>query len=125
MDTTLFFLEAKCVYTGYDFYPRYDFAADDCWVLTYGEKTLPPGQTASANHDQTLKVEKRRVGPQYKCPWCGNNSFVRCGKCRKITCYNNSLETFTCAHCGNKGRISGIISESDMKGMVKSSGSGQ
>ena len=121
----LFFLEAKCKTSGKAFYPRYDFAADDYWVLTYGEKTLPAGERVSTSPSSQFTIGRRRVGPQYKCPWCGNTDFVKCGGCGKITCNPISSKEFSCAHCGRNGKITGTISGTDMKGMVKSSGSGQ
>ena len=121
----LFFLEAKCVKSGNTFYPRYDLAADDYWVLTYGEKTLPAGQDASGPQGPRFNIPRRRVGPQYKCPWCGNTDFVKCGRCGKITCHKTNTSEFSCVHCGNSGKVSGTISGDEMKGMVKTSGSGQ
>lgn len=121
----LFFLEAKCVKFGEIFYPRYDLGADDSWVLTYGQKNLPIGQKTSGDGELRFNITKMRVGPQYKCPWCGNTDFVRCGKCGKITCHDSRSDDFSCVHCGNSGKISGSISNDDMKGMVKSSGMGQ
>ena len=122
---TLFFLEAKCEKTRQTFYPRYDLAADDWWTLTYGVKELPAGQKAVGAGGPGIKIDKRRVGPQYGCPWCGNTDFVHCGSCGKITCHDVNTDDFHCVHCGNKGKITGTISGEEMAGMVKSSGSGQ
>lgn len=121
----LFFLEAKCKKSGKIFYPRYDLGADDSWVLTYGQKELPKGQKVVGSDGPGFKISKRRTGPQYKCPWCGNNDFVRCGNCGKITCHPSGYTSFTCAYCGNSGKITGTITSDDIKGMVKSSGNGQ
>ena len=106
----LFFLEAKCAKNKKDFYIRYDLAADDNWCQTYGLKELPPKtegggySVGGGQHD----ISDARIGPQYKCPWCGDTSFVRCGKCQNLTCYDSS-GTFTCAHCGRSGKVSGYI----------------
>lgn len=121
----LFFFEAKCIKTGKLFYPRYDLAADDCWTLTYGVKELPYGHKAAGAGGPGFAITATKVGPQYKCPWCGNTSYVRCGRCGKLTCYDDRTDTFTCGHCGNRGKITGTISTDEMKSMVKSSGSGQ
>lgn len=121
----LFFLEALCGKHKKVFYPRYDLGADDYWVLTYGVKTLPPGHSSEGAQGPGINIPRRRVGPQYKCPHCGNTDFVRCGRCHKLTCNPDGANSFTCAHCGNTGKITGTISVDDMKGMVKSSGSGQ
>jgi hypothetical protein len=52
------------------------------------------------------------LGPAYPgCVYCGADNFVRCGKCKELSCYDNSWEVFRCARpgCGNSGRISGTI----------------
>lgn len=121
----LFFLEAKCGATKQTFYPRYDLGADDSWVLTYGVKELPAGQKVSNTGNSRLDFSDMRDGPQYKCPWCGNHSYTMCGYCGKITCYNGKDRIVVCAYCRKKGRIGGTISQDDMKGIVRASGSGQ
>ena len=118
----LFFLEAKCAKNKATFYIRYDLAADDVWCQTYGLKELPPKgegggySVGGGQHD----ISSSRTGPQYKCPWCGDVNFVRCGKCHKLTCYDDS-GTFHCAHCSNSGKVTGYIENID----VTHSGSGQ
>lgn len=115
----VFFLNAKCEKCGKDFYPRYDYAADDKWVLTYGLKELPQGGHADGSGSE-VDISNARTGPQYKCPWCGNESFVKCGSCKKITCYSGQ-GTFKCAHCGHTGEVSGYIKDINISGF----GSGQ
>lgn len=48
------------------------------------------------------------VGRTYHCPVCENKDIVRCGKCRRITCYDGKGH-FTCAYCGNSGKVSGTM----------------
>ena len=52
------------------------------------------------------------VGRTYHCPICGNKDIVRCGKCRHITCYDGKGH-FTCAYCGNSGKVSGTMDSID------------
>lgn len=62
------------------------------------------------------------VGRTYHCPVCGNKDIVRCGKCKRITCYDGK-GTFTCAYCGNSGKVSGTmdsIEAYDSSGMKQS-----
>lgn len=104
---TLFFLKARCGKTSRDFYIRHDFAADDRWVLTYGLKDIPIGETitgATAEVDYTAV----RIGPQYKCPHCGNIYFVHCSACHGYVCHpgNHVTRDFNCTYCGNKGKVS-------------------
>lgn len=104
------FIPVNCISSHRTFYARYDYAYDNTWVLTYGLKTLPSessGNIMSTNMSK-IDVSNARVGPQYKCPYCGNRSFVHCGKCHKLTCYSGT-GNFTCDHCGNIGEVSGVI----------------
>lgn len=55
------------------------------------------------------------VGRTYHCPVCGNKDIVRCGKCRRITCYDGKGH-FTCAYCGNSGNVSGTMDSIDAYG---------
>lgn len=116
----VFFLTAKCVKCGKEFYPRYDYAADDRWVLTYGLKEKPADGGSGGGSDMQESIANARTGPQYKCPWCGNESFIKCGRCKSITCYSGEGNA-TCAHCGNSGAVSGHITDVNVSGY----GSGQ
>lgn len=55
------------------------------------------------------------IGRIYHCPVCGNKDIVRCGKCRRITCYDGK-GNFTCAYCGNSGKVSGTMNSIDAYG---------
>ena len=121
---TLFFLKAKCASTHRDFYIRYDFAADDRWVKTYGVTELPSGGNISSEGIE-IDYSTVRMGPQYKCPHCGNRAFVQCGNCGENTCHPASIEykDFKCAHCGNEGQIDFDRSIESVKS--QNTGSGQ
>jgi hypothetical protein len=43
------------------------------------------------------------------CVYCGADNFVRCGRCRELSCYDGSWEVFNCPRCGNSGRVNGTI----------------
>lgn len=105
----LFFLEVKCKKTHSTFYARFDLAADDKWVLTYGEKNLPRTSGSSSGKNVNHDLSNCRVGPQYGCPYCGNTGFVKCSRCGKYTCYSEGR--FTCEHCGHSGDVNGTIDE--------------
>lgn len=104
---TLFFLKLKCAKTRQPFYVRHDFAADDRWVLTYGVKEIPRGENVGGA-GMEVDYTAVRMGPQYKCPHCGNKSFVRCGQCGEYTCHpaGSEQKDFKCAHCDHEGEIS-------------------
>ena len=58
--------------------------------------------------------------PEYPgCPYCRGNSFIICGNCGKLYCYNEKNGVSTCEWCGNTGRLSnydgaGISSSGDI-----------
>ena len=103
-------LNVNCARTHREFYARYDFAYDGVWVLTYGLKDMPSDTSNSSGGGGLSKIDlsNSRIGPQYKCPYCGNKEFVHCGKCKKLTCYSGSGR-FVCDHCGGSGEINGTI----------------
>ena len=102
-------LPVKCASLHKTFYARYDYAYDGVWVLAYGLKDIPSDSSStSVGGVSTIDISNSRTGPQYKCPYCGNREFVRCGRCHKLTCYSGGGK-FTCDHCGNVGDVTGTI----------------
>lgn len=99
----------NCIDVHRTFYARYDFAYDEVWVLSYGLKEMPLDTNAGKEFGVAkVDLSNSRTGPQYKCPYCGNRHFVRCGKCRELTCWSG-LGSFVCDHCGHRGSVSGTI----------------
>lgn len=45
----------------------------------------------------------RAVDDYPGCPFCHTNGFIVCGKCGKISCYNNE-ELSKCEWCGNMSK---------------------
>jgi hypothetical protein len=41
------------------------------------------------------------------CPYCESSNIIRCGKCGKVSCWQEG--DFTCGWCGNRGKVSGHI----------------
>lgn len=39
------------------------------------------------------------------CPHCGGMSFVRCGACGHLSCWDGEDMTFVCHHCGYTGEL--------------------
>lgn len=102
-------LPVNCISSHKEFFARYDFAYDEVWVLTYGIKGIQKEFTCNdTSKCKKIDIENTRTGPQYKCPYCGNRDFVKCGSCGKLTCYSGD-GNFVCDHCGNVGAVSGTI----------------
>ena len=53
--------------------------------------------------------------PYNGCPHCRSNSFVQCGACRHLTCYQDGEQTWACKWppCRNSGAPQGQISNFD------------
>ena len=65
------FIEAECIEYNQKFYLRFDYAADDMWVQTYGVKEKERSARTSGG-SRSIDMSQTRIGPQYKCPYCGN-----------------------------------------------------
>lgn len=70
------------------------------------------GGGAKSEYKKINLTNGLHVGRTYHCPVCGNKDIVRCGKCRRITCYDGKGH-FTCAYCGNSGKVSGTMDSID------------
>lgn len=47
------------------------------------------------------------------CPYCKTLRFVKCGRCGKLSCWNNE-EKISCAWCGLSGNVTPIHDEIDV-----------
>ena len=111
-----------CRQTKKKFYARYDLAYDKVWVLAYGLTEFPEDMGSrdgvGTTPEQTkIDLSNMRMGPQYKCPYCGARNFVKCGRCGEFTCYEPQGGRFECACCGHSGEVSGTLSELGGSGM--------
>ena len=101
------FIEAECIEYNQKFYLRFDYAADDMLVQTYGVKEKERSARTSGG-SRSIDMSQTRIGPQYKCPYCGNDSIVRCGACGQLKCHDSAKTWFRCS-CGHSGEIRGTI----------------
>lgn len=76
---------------------------------SYTDNTsISTGSGTKAGYKKIDLSNGLHVGRVYHCPVCGNKDIVRCGKCRRISCYDGK-GYFTCAYCGNSGKVSGTM----------------
>ena len=118
---TVYFIKAICANTKNSFYMRCDLAADDVWVFTYGLKSIPEterGKSSTASSE--LDMSNSRFGPQYKCPWCGNNSFWKHGKCGNIICWDDTNDNVTCPTCNTNCNLGGAGTITSLNGSANS-----
>ena len=83
-----------------------------CWVRTYGVKELTLSDATSLTSETSdFDISNSRIGPQYKCPWCGNKRFWKHtsghNSCDNITCWDGKTNDVTCGSCGTNCTLGG------------------
>ncbi|MCL1914302.1 MAG: hypothetical protein FWG10_10630 [Eubacteriaceae bacterium] len=98
------FIMAHCSNTGKPFYVRFDFAADNKWVMTYGIASQDKNEHQEG---EAAKVDYKnfRIGPQFKCPYCKNGTIALCS-CKAYACVGLDEKMMVCPTCGKKGWLS-------------------
>ena len=81
--------------------------ADNRWDLT-SVASIPAAQ-AAANAAPPMAGQFGISGQYTGCTGCGANSYVRCGACGNLGCWNSSRPQFRCGWCGHSGAVSGSI----------------
>lgn len=78
-----------------------------CWYLT-SVTAAPAGQMRA--HTTTPMAGQFGISEKYSgCLGCHADSYVRCGRCNELGCWNTSSPQFRCGWCGNAGTVSGSI----------------
>jgi predicted RNA-binding Zn-ribbon protein involved in translation (DUF1610 family) len=84
--------------------------SDGQWALLKVD-ILRGRTTGSPTADQQLSGAFA-IGADYSgCPECGNDSFMRCGQCEKLTCWSSETSEAKCGACGHTGPMGGEISD--------------
>ncbi|MCR4561581.1 MAG: hypothetical protein K5694_00020 [Bacilli bacterium] len=85
------------------------------WVITWGFKLEESDLKSEGYIGESLNGSFHNDEDFEGCPYCGNNSFVVCGKCKKVTCFGATDTEFICAWCGNRGKVT-IVDKLDLSG---------
>lgn len=104
--TVAAFIPARCNKTGKEFYIREDLAADGKWVRTYGLCSVPTGEKSGSTEETVVDFSNHRIGPQYKCPHCGNPRIFLCTDCGVKACCYDGADTWRCPITGKSGKFS-------------------
>jgi hypothetical protein len=90
---------------------------DGSWNLAAASRQRP-GTSIPASDSQPARTGKFGMTDDYKgCPSCGSGSYVRCGRCAQLACYDYSWPNFSCPTCGITSQVThGIDSISAMSG---------
>ena len=85
------------------------------WAFVISEK-----RAKAEKYDSTVIKGQIYPSKEYPgCPYCGTKTFVICGNCKRLYCYDKSERISTCEWCGNVGELadytgSGISSSEDI-----------
>ena len=87
------------------------------WTFVGASRQRPGSTIPASDAAQTHNGDFGIAGDYSGCPSCGSDSYVRCGSCHRLGCYDLSWPEFTCPSCGNGGPVTiGIDSVSAMSG---------
>lgn len=87
-----------------------------------------PQPAATAPHTaQTLKLWGQfPINPKYRCGRCGATSYLKCGSCGALLCWDGETRHVTCGSCGVDSNVMGAFEsiEGGVKGRLPSGGGG-
>ena len=100
------YMRAKCMYHNNEYLIKMEQRSNGNWYMV---DTLPVEYSNADIHAQSIALQFNNNGPfsgsNYKCFLCSNKNIIRCGICKKITCYDNSGQSY-CAYCRRWGAVS-------------------
>ncbi len=106
----------KCGKTNQPYGVRVQKMEDGDWWRTWAFK-VKPRYAKSEGYDRNRVNGNLYCTEEYPgCPYCGSLSFVQCGNCQKISCWNGETE-LTCPWCGDAmGNIVAATDKFDIDG---------
>ena len=79
-------------------------------------RPLIGGDSQAGGHGRSIEIKSLHTGSLYHCPFCGNQSVMKCSACDGLTCLTTGEKEETCAWCSRKGKIGGSIRELSVTG---------
>jgi hypothetical protein len=99
----------KCPETGKIYGVRTE-ERDGDWVRTWAFK-ISERTAANEGFDKAVIRGNLYADDEYNgCPYCKAVTFVQCGRCGKLSCWN-SEEKMTCGWCGLTGNTKRLVDE--------------
>jgi hypothetical protein len=88
------------------------------WTSTWASP-LKEGAANREGHDKSEITGNIVIGSSYPgCPYCRATSWVTCGTCSKLACWDGDFHRVTCPWCGTEsevaGEIRGLIGDLDL-----------
>lgn len=104
-------IPAKCTKTGHQFGMTFrEIKAGEWhlyWAFKLDEARLKYEKYESLTITGNIQCDSTYPG----CPHCSDQSYVRCGVCKKVACWDALTQEFHCPWCNNTTPISGEITE--------------
>jgi len=82
------------------------------WAFPINEKAAKREGYDSTTIKGAILIDDEYLG----CPYCNSRSFVHCGYCNKISCWDGNNSEFKCPACGYSGKIEFVESFDNIKG---------
>lgn len=79
-------------------------------------RPLIGGDSQAGGHGRSIEIKSLHTDSLYHCPFCGNQSVMKCSACDGLTCLTTGEKEETCAWCSRKGKIGGSIRELSVTG---------
>lgn len=103
---------AKCQHTGKMYGIRAE-RRNGGWHMNWAFE-LPEDEAVRENFGEETISGRVVIDPEYPgCPYCGGKGFVHCGKCGKLSCWDEEEVLFSCHHCGHTDEIGMSADEFD------------
>jgi hypothetical protein len=98
---------AKCGSTGRPFIINMRELEQGVWLMSAGLAISEERAARSSGLESEVDIKQLRWPGGFHCPCCDATGLVRCGKCRRRTCWVKGT-MFTCRWCGNRGTVSDV-----------------
>jgi hypothetical protein len=103
---------AKCQHTGKMYGIRTE-RRNNGWHMNWAFELLEEEAVRENFGEETISG-RVVIDPEYPgCLYCGGKGFVHCGKCGKLSCWDEEEVLFSCHHCGHTGEIGMSADEFD------------
>ncbi|MUG96837.1 hypothetical protein F7734_32650 [Scytonema sp. UIC 10036] len=100
---------ARCSHSKQGFGIRVEEKSSQHWVADWAF-AIKEAAAKREGYDRSEIAGSFEIDAAYPgCPHCEESSFVKCGSCGKVACWDGKRTTHTCPWCGCKTEISGSI----------------
>lgn len=96
---------AKCRKAHKTYGIRIERRTDSVWYCTWAFSITESG-ASNEGYGSAMISGRVDIDSEYPgCPYCGGRRWVSCGNCKKLTCWSDEEEYFTCTWCGSSGEV--------------------